>query len=428
MNAALIFLSLFAMLAAGMPIGFAMGVSGVFGLWLVGGFDSIVGVVSTAPYSVASHYELLSIPLFILMAQFVIISKIGDELYECAVVWIGRIRGGLAIAAAMTGAGIGAVSGSSVASVAMLSSTSLPTMLKAGYEPKLAGGAVAISGTLAMLIPPSGALIIFGLLSEESIGKLLVAGVVPGIVVTLVIAATVWVLVKLDPSRAPVTRSYTMREKFASLRSTGPMLLLMLLVTGLIYLGVATPTESASLGAFGSFLIACSRGKMTFALTRQAIANAARTSAMITIIILGAQVFGYALVLTQATQAIVEFITQIPASRYVILALVLGLLIILGCFLDQVAILILTVPILVPAMKALGFDPIWFGVMVVVTAEIGMITPPVGLNAFMVARFTGRPVSEVFAGIWPHFYAHILILVLFTVFPGLILWLPSTMK
>lgn len=414
-------------LAGGMPIGFAMGVSGAVGLYLLGGADTVMGVLSTTPLSTVSTYELLSIPMFILMAEFVIVSRIADELYDCMVVWVGRLRGGLAIATAFAGAGFGAICGSSTAGAATLASISLPAMMRHGYDRTLANGVVAISGTLAMLIPPALALVLYGLLTELSISRLLMAGLVPGLLVTLLIAGTVLLLVWRDPTLAPRGQRYTIGEKLRSLRVVGPMLLLIAAVTGVIYAGLATATEASSLGALGAFLIALARRKLTPALFAAAVASAARTAAMITLIILGAHVFGYALTLTRATQVFVEWVAALPVNRYVILLLVLLLKLALGCFLDQVAILLLTVPIMVPLIRQLGFDPVWFGVVLVLTAEVGMITPPVGMNCYIVARYTGRPVEEVFAGIVPHFVAHILAIVVFTAFPILVLWLPSTM-
>ena len=420
--------SLFALIALGMPIGFAMGVSGMLGLLLVGGVDTVLGIMSTTPISTASTYELVSVPMFILMAEFVIVSRVADDLYDCMVVWIGRVRGGLAVATAFAGAGFGAICGSSTAGAATLAATALPSMLRHRYEPTLANGVVAISGTLAILIPPSMALILYGLLTSLSIAKLLIAGIIPGLIVTLIIAGTVMFLVWRDPSRAPVGERYTWKEKFRSLQATGPMILLIILVTGVIYLGVATPTEASSLGALGAFVIAFARRRLTWTLFCKAVASAARTSAMITMIILGAHVFGYALTLTQTTQSFVAAVAALGWNRYAILGLILLLKLALGCFLDQVAILLLTVPIMVPLLVKLGFDPLWFGVILVLTAEVGMITPPVGMNAFVVARYTGRPVEEVFAGIWPHFVAHILAIIFFVIFPQLVTWLPLTMN
>ena len=419
---------LFALLAIGVPVGFALAVAGAIGLYSIGGLSLVLGVLDTAPLSAASSYELITIPMFVLMAEFVILSGVADDLFRAAATWVGRLPGGLGIATAFAGAGFGAISGSSTAAAATLSATTIPAMLKHGYEPKLACGIVAISGTLAMLIPPSIALVLYGLIAEISVGELLVGGVIPGVLVTLTIALTVLALVLKDPSRAPRGKRYSLAEKVRSLHVVGPMIALFMAVTGIIYLGVATPTEAAAIGAFGAMLLTWKERKLTASTFRQALVAAAGTSCMIVMIILGAQIFGYFFTLTRATQDLVAFVSSLDASRYVILGLILTFYLILGCLMDQVAILILTVPIVLPVIKALGFDPVWFGVIVIVLAEVGLVTPPVGLNVFVVARYTGRPLEEIFAGIWPHVVAHIGLVVLLVAFPQIILWLPSTMR
>ncbi|WP_353151186.1 TRAP transporter large permease [Pollutimonas bauzanensis] len=416
------------LLAIGTPVGLAMAAAGAAGLYGMGGMPMMLGVLETSPFSAASSYELISIPMFLLMAEFVILSGVADNLFKAAATCVGRVPGGLGMATALAGAGFGAISGSSTASAATLSATTIPAMLKQGYEPKLACGVVAISGTLAMLIPPSIALVLYGIIADVSIGQLLVGGVVPGILVTLTIMATVYVLVLQDPSRAPRGRSYTFMEKIRSLRVVGAMLFLFMAVTGLIYTGVATPTEASGIGAFGAFLLACHAGTVTLKTANAALTRAAHTSCMIVLIILGAHIFGYFFTLTQSTQDIVRWVGEMDVSRWVVMAMILFGYILLGCVMDQVAILILTVPVVLPLVLALGFDPVWFGVIVIVTAEVGMVTPPVGLNAFVVARYTGRPLSEIFMGVMPHVIAHIVIIALFVAFPEIILWLPSTMR
>ena len=423
----LITVFLFALLAVGAPVGFALGVAGAAGLYSIGGMSMLAGILETAPLSTTASYELITVPMFLLMAEFVILSGVADDLFKAAATWVGRVRGGLGIATAIAGAGFGAISGSSTAAAATLSATTIPAMMKQGYEPKMACGVVAISGTLAMLIPPSVALVLFGIIADVSIGKLLIGGVIPGILVTFTIALTVYVLVTLDPSRAPLGQSYTMREKFASLKVAGPMIALFMAVTGVIYLGIATPTEAAGLGAFGAFILALRAGKITPSSLRGALVDAACASCMIFMIIVGARIFGYFFTLTQTTQQIVAAVGAWQVSPWVIIAVILFGYLILGCIMDQIAILILTVPIVLPVIKALGFDPVWFGVIVIVVAEVGLLTPPVGLNVFVVARYTGRPVGEVFAGVWPHVYAHLILIAIMTMFPQIILWLPNKM-
>src|SRR5262245_3353445 len=427
MVGASILLLMFGMLAIGMPVGFALATSGTLGLFVLGGPDMVLGVLDTSPLSSASGYELLTIPMFLLMAEFVIISGLADDLFKAAAAWVGRVPGGLGIATAFAGAGFGAISGSSTAAAATLSATSIPAMLKQGYEPKLAAGVVAISGTLAMLIPPSVALVIFGLLAEVNIGALLIGGVIPGILVTFTIMATVWFLAWQDPSRAPSAPPVSFGEKFRMLRVVGPMLLLFGMVTGVIYTGIATPTEASALGAFGAFVLAIWKGKINMKSLRSSLLRSAHGTCMIAMILFGASIFGYFFTLTQVTQNLVAWVGSLPVPPWLILTIILFGYIVLGSFMDQIAILVLTVPIVLPLIKSLGYDPLWFGVIKIVTAEVGMITPPVGLNCFVVARYSGRPVAEVFHGVFPHFLAHLIAIAILVIWPQIILWLPIKM-
>ncbi|MGQ9371506.1 TRAP transporter large permease [Azospirillum sp. ST 5-10] len=424
----LIIATLFLLLAIGTPVGFALALAGSLGLFVTSGPTALVGILETTPFSVANSYELITIPMFILMAELVVASGIADGLFHAMSVWIGRVKGGLAVATALAGAGFGAISGSSTASAAALSATSIPAMMREGYEPRFSCGVVAISGTLAMLIPPSIALVLYGIIAEVSIADLLIGGVIPGILVTLAIIATVYVLLWRDPSLAPAGRSYGARAKLAALREVGPMLALLFIVTGVIYLGVATPTEAAALGAFGALVLTALLGKLDRATLARVLTRSARATCMILMIVIGAHIFGFFLTITQVTQNAVSLVTSLDMPPHAIMALIVLLYILLGCFMDQLAILILTVPIAVPAITALGFDPVWFGVIVVVTAEVGMITPPLGLNVFVVSRYSGRPLAEIFAGIAPHVVAHILVIAALIAWPGLVLWLPSTMN
>lgn len=428
MLAAVVTMLLLALLVIGTPVAFALAIAGAVGLYSLGGASMLLGILDTAPLSAASSYELITVPMFLLMAEFVIISGVADHLFRAAATWVGRIPGGLGIATAFAGAGFGAISGSSTASAATLASTSIPAMLKAGYEPKLACGVVAISGTLAMLIPPSIALVLYGIIADVNIGHLLVGGIVPGLLVTGAITFTILYLVWRHPGWAPSGRAYHWREKFSALAAVWPMLVLFMAVTGIIYIGIATPTEAAGIGAFGAYLIAWGVGKASFAATRKALLRATQTSCMIIMIILGAHIFGYFFTITQTTQQIVATVGSLAIDRWAIMAIIILIYLILGCFMDQVAILILTVPVVLPLVVKLGFDPVWFGVVVIVTAEVGMVTPPVGLNVFVVSRYTGRPLDEVFRGVAPHVLAHLLVIGLLCLLPELVLWLPQTMQ
>ena len=418
---------LFALLASGAPIGFAMLFSGALGLYLLGGIGPMVAILSSTPRETAATFEFVTIPMFLLMAELVLRSGIADDLFRAAAAWFGRFRGGLGIATALAGAGFGAICGSSTASAATLSSTSMPAMLSHGYERAMAAGVVAISGTLAMLIPPSVAMVIYALLADVSIAKMLVAGVIPGIIITLTIALTVYFLAWQDPKRAPISEVVPLSEKLALLRGIGPMLLLLMAVTGAIYTGFATPTEASALGAFVAFILYMTRARRTAAEVYEVFARSARTSCMLALILLGAHVFSTFFALTQATQGAVKWVGGLPVPPWTIIIVLVIIYIILGCFMDQMAILVLTVPIVVPMLTAMQFDPIWFGVVLIVTAELGMVTPPFGLNAFVVSKYSKTPIGEVFRGSWPHIIAHIIAIGILLLFPALSLWLPSRM-
>ena len=427
MVTALVISILFGLLAIGTPVGFAMGISGCVGLYLVGGTAALFGILQTSSLSTVSSYELITIPMFLLLAEFVLVSGVADDLFKAAAAWVGRVPGGLGMATALAGAGFGAICGSSAASAATLSSTSLPAMLKQGYEPKMAAGVVAISGTLAMLLPTSIALVLYGILANVSISKLLISGILPAIVITITIMMTIYLLVYLDPERAPKIQRTPLAEKLRMLKIVGPMLFLFAGVTGVIYTGIATPTEASAVGAFGAFLIAAMRGALNVENFGPVFWRATRSTCMISMILLGAHVFGYYFTLAQVPQGLVAWVGSLDVSPWVVIVLLLCGYIVLGSFMDQIAILVLTVPIVVPLIISLGFDPIWFGVIKIVTAEIGMVTPPVGLNCYIVARYADRPVTEVFHGVWPHFVAHIIALALLVTFPIISLWLPSRM-
>lgn len=420
----LILLVLIFALAVGLPVAFALILSGALGLYLIGGMGVVTGIMATTPAASVSSYELIAVPMFILMAEFMIVSGIADDMFEVVGRLMRRLPGGLAVATALSGAAFGAVSGSSTAAAATLSASSVPTMIRQGYNPAFASGVVAISGTLAMLIPPSIALILYGLLSGANIAALLIAGIVPGLLVTLVIILTVFYLVWRDPSVAPRSEiSYALEDRhWWAITFLG----LFVSVTGVIYMGVATPTEASALGAMGAFLIATFRSRSLTVLVN-ATYKAARSTAMISMIIVGAHVFGYFLTLTQMPQQIVLAVGSMDIAPWVVMIGILLVYLILGFFLDQIAILILTVPVLLPLIVQLGYDPVWFGVIIIVMGEIGLVTPPVGINVFVVARYAGVSMEDVFRGVTPHVFAHFIVVALLMLFPALVLWLPSTM-
>lgn len=417
---------LLGMIALGIPVALAMSLAGMVGLYMIGGMSAVVGIVSSTSQSTVSSYELMTIPMFLLMAEFVLLSRIANDLFAAAAAWTGRLRGGLGIATAIAGAGFAAICGSSAASAATLSSTSLPAMIERHYDKSFASGIVAISGTLAMLIPPSIALVLYALLAEASVGDLLIAAIIPGIFICTIISLTIFVLVTLNPSLAPNSPPVPFRQKLALTRKVAPVIVLFGLVTGLIYTGLATPTEASAIGAFGAFLLAVLRLR-TLAGFGPAIWNAVRTSCMIGMILIGAHIFGYFFALGQLPQNLIAWIGDLEVSRWTILIVILAGYLMMGMILDQIAILVLTVPLVVPLIISLDFNLVWFGILIIVTAEVGMVTPPMGLNCFIVAKSSNQPIGSVFRGTFPHVIAHIIALAILVAFPSLTLWLPSHM-
>lgn len=409
------------------PVSLAILVAASVGLWWVAGLDAFLGILSTAAPSSVATFEFVTVPLFLLMAQFVIVSGVATGIFDASAASVGRLPGGLGFATVLAGAGFGAICGSSTASAATLSATSLPAMLKEGYEPRFAYGVVSISGTLAMLIPPSVAMVIYGLIADVSVGALIVASVIPSVVIVVTILLTIVLLVALDPKRAPRITHYTPQARSAAIRGALPMLFLFASVTGVIYAGVATPTEAAGLGAMGSFVIAVVMGRISFSAILKAAYAAAETTCMIFMIIMAAHVLSYFLALTNVTHDLIEWVQTLNMPNWGILLVVYFIYLFLGCFLDLAAILVLTVPVVLPLLQALGYDPIWFGIVAIVIAEVGLVHPPAGLNLFVVARATNQPVGEIFHGVWPHIAAHMIAIAVLTIFPQLTLWLPSTM-
>ena len=417
---------LFVLLIIGLPVALAMALSGAVGLWMVGGISALIGQLIGTPLTALHSYEFIMVPMFILMANFVLVSGVSQELFTIARTWTGRVRGGLGYATVLTGAAFGAICGSSTAAAATLSSTSMPGMIREGYEKKMAAGLVAITGTLSMLIPPSGAMVIYALLAGMNVAQLLIAGIVPGILAAITIMLTIKFLLWLNPEDAPMSQQYTMKEKLGSLRKAWSFILLFVAVTVVIYTGVATPTEASALGALVAFLLAVGRGASVSAIWR-ALVMTARASCMIGFIILGAHFFGYFLTLTQFTPSLFRFLEASQVNPTVILACLVLMYLVLGCFMDLIAILILTVPIVHPLIIHLGYDPIWFGVITIMLGEIGLLTPPLGLNVFVISKYTGIPLVDAFKGSMPHVVSHLILIILLMMFPQLILWLPGTM-
>lgn len=423
MTVAIIVLLLAVLLLIGMPVGFAMGLSGIVGIYWMGGLQTLLGIVAVTPYRESASWLLTAIPLFVLMAEVLASSRITADLFATMNKWVGHLPGGLAIGGVLAAAGLGAVSGSSTAATAALSKSVAPELLEAGYSRGLAIGSVASAGTLAIMIPPSVILVIYGILTETSVGALFVAGIVPGLLTVLAYATTIVMWARRVPGAAPPTARYGWAERFASLRNIWPMLVLFVLVIGGLYSGIVTVTESAAVGAVGAIVLATwlLRGKVWGAL-KEALSRTVYTTAMIFTIVIGAHLFSYFITLTGTPQAVLGYVETLGAPHWLIFAAMIVIYLILGCFMDQLAILVLTLPIVFPMIGRFGYDPIWFGIVLTKTVEIGLITPPLGMNCFVASSISGIPLSKVFRGVTPFIGAEMVTIGLLIALPQIVLW------
>ena len=412
----------------GMPVAFSLGTAGAIGLYWFGGADAVFGILGTAPYRSAAHYTLSTLPMFILMAQFISASRIVDDIFIAAQRWLEQLPGGLAITTIFAAAGMAAMSGSSTASAATLSTMAVPQMVKHGYSKRVSAGVVTVAGTLAIMIPPSIAFVLYGIITETSIGKLLIAGIIPGILTAAMYCLAILIWSKAVPGCMPLSTSiYSWKDRFESLKPLWPFLILASIVIGSMYGGLATPTEAAALGAFGSLVIPIALRRMGKKDFSAAVVSAMKSTTMIFTIIIGAMIFGYFLTITESTQHLIGYIGGLEVNRWFILIAIVLMYLVLGCVMDQVAIILVTLPMVFPLIVHLGFDPIWFGVICTKTAEIGMASPPVGMNAFVVSATTKIPLEDVFKGTWPLLAMDVVTLALLLAFPFLSTWLPSTM-
>ncbi|WP_339948089.1 TRAP transporter large permease [uncultured Albimonas sp.] len=423
MTAALVIALLFGLIFLAMPVSFAMFVAGIVGLWWEGGWHVALGVLKTSPYQAAASYTLTTFPMFVLMAEVMGATRITGDLFRAANGWLGHLRGGLAYAAVFGGTMLAAACGSSSAAAATLSSAIYPELRKYGYGEAFSTGALAAVGTLSIMIPPSIALIFYGILTEVSVGKLLIAGVVPGLMTALAYGLVIWrVLRKSDVGVQP--RQPMGRRVRASLPAL-PMIVLLAAMLVMIYSGIATPTEVGALGALFAFAIGFAMMRMDRAAIVGALGRATRSSAMILAIIAFSSVFAVFLSLSGTPQALLQAVQESGLGPLPVLLLVIAVLLVLGIFLDQIAILIITLPLVHPLLTGLGYDEIWLGVLVVKTAEIGLLTPPVGLNLFIVSGSSRVPVATVARGVVPFVAAELVLLVLLVAFPAIATWLPS---
>ncbi|MBN1833675.1 MAG: TRAP transporter large permease [Deltaproteobacteria bacterium] len=421
-------LLLLLLLALRMYIGMAMALVGFFGLWSLIGFDAGTSILGITPLAEGSSYTLSVIPLFVLMGQFAFVSGISTDIYKTVYTWMGHLRGGLAMATILACAGFAAICGSSLATGATMGMVAIPEMKKYRYDDRLSTGSVAAGGTLGILIPPSIGFVIYGILTEVSIGKLFMAGFIPGILLAALFTITVYIQCFINPKMGPKGEKRSWQAKIRALAGTWGMLLLFIIVIGGIYMGVFTPTEAAGIGAFGAFLISVFKRKMNWNKLVECLMESGKTTAMIFLIIIGANIFSTFLGLARLPMGLADFVASLALPKMVILSGIIIIFIILGCVMDCYAIMILTVPIIFPVIEAMQFDPIWFGVLMVIVLEIGLITPPVGLNVFVLkSSAPDVPLTVIFRGIWPFLLTALVAIILLIVFPQIALFLPSLM-
>jgi tripartite ATP-independent transporter DctM subunit len=418
------------LLALGMPIGIAMLLVGTIGFAFThpGGLPVMLHMLGSSPYSYAAFYELAVIPMFVLMGNLGAVSGMARDLYSAAYSWIGHWRGGLAHATILACAGFAAVSGSSVASAVTMGKVCLPEMRRYNYDARLATGTVAAGGTLGILIPPSTAFVIYAILTEQSIGRLLLAGILPGLLLTAIFMITVAIWMRFKPQYGPSGPRASWSERSKSVNQALPMIVIVAFSIGGIYLGIFTPVEAASVGAFLALCYAAWRRSLGGGNFGEILLDTVRTTSFVFLILIGAFVFGPFLALSGLPEFVASWLAGLDVPRVVILIIVLSVYILLGTWMEGFSMLVLTLPIVIPIMVALGYDLIWFGVVMVIVLEMGLIDPPVGINVFIVKGLVPDvPVSQIFAGVLPFWFAMGVCIAILIVFPEIALVIPNNM-
>jgi tripartite ATP-independent transporter DctM subunit len=412
-----------------MPVGFVMATVGFLGASYIRGVVPALGQIGRLPYVTPANYDWTAISLFVLMGFLALHSGMGSDLYRVVYAWMGRLPGGLAIATIGGCAGFAAISGDSLSTAVTMGTVALPEMKAYQYSPKLAAGCVAAGGTLGVLIPPSVVFIIYGMLTEQSIGRLFIAGILPGILVSGLFMLLIYVRCRSDPALGPHGPKTTFREKLVTLRATWRVIVLFGLVIGGIYFGVFTATEAGAIGAFGALLAVLTRGGLTWKNFVTSIVEAGKIIAMTFIILIGAFILNLFLSLSRLPMEFANFVVGLNVPSVLVLILIYVVYMILGCLISGLALITLTVPIIYPVVVALGYDPIWFGVMIVLTNEMAVITPPVGINVYAIAGVAkDLPMEVVFRGIFPFFLMLAVALAILTAFPQIATFLPSMMR
>jgi len=420
---------LVALLYSKMPVGFAMGFLGLVGFSWVVNLDAGLNLLARDVWDVFSSYSLTVIPLFVFMGQVAFHAGISRRLYDSAYVLLGHRRGGLAMTTVGACAGFSAICGSTNATAATMATVALPEMKRYGYDMGLATGTVAAAGSLGILIPPSVIFIVYGILTEQSIGKLFAAGILPGMLLCLLFLLTIHRQGTKIPSLAPPGPKTGIHEKFRSFAGILEALLLFSLVMGGIFFGLFTPTEAAAIGAFMTLFIAIIRGQLYWKGFVQSLADTTKISCMIMVIVTGAVIFGHFMAITRIPYLLADYVSSLPLPPHAIIGVIIFVYLIGGCFMDALAMIMLTVPIFFPVVQTLGFDPIWFGVVIVLVTEMGVITPPVGINVYVVYGVARDvPLESIFKGVFPMLLALIVCNLLLILFPQIALWLPGFIR
>ncbi|MDF1792178.1 MAG: TRAP transporter large permease [Thalassobaculaceae bacterium] len=418
--------ALLVLVLIGVRVYLAASIVGLVGLVAMIGWDAGAGMIGTIPHSKSVTYTLSVLPMFILIGYLAFHAGITQSLFDASRKWLGWMPGGLAVASVMATAGFAAVSGASTATAAVFARVAIPEMLAAGYSKRIAAGVVAAGGTLATLIPPSAILVIYAIIVEESVGQLLLAGFIPGIVSALIYVGIILIWAKVDPTVGPAIKGYTWSDRIKAVPGTFPVIAVVVIIFSAMYLGWATPTEAGALGAFVVFLMALAKG-MRWPALRESLLDTAKLTVMIFSLIWGVLIFVRFLGFAGLPEHFTNFIVSLPFEPWVVMVCILLTYAILGMFMDAIGMLLLTLPVVYPAVMALGYDSVWFGIIVVKMAEVCLVTPPIGLNCFVVSAVRPDiPISTVFRGVGPFVVADFLTVAVLMIWPAVITWLPQT--
>ncbi len=422
------FAAIFGLALLRVPLAFSMGLVGLFGIGTTIGWPAAFASTAQVVYETGFAYTLSVIPLFILMGNFVARAGLAHELFHAAYTFIGHRRGGLAHATIAACAGFGAICGSSIATAATMSKVAYPSMKKLGYSDAMSTGVIAAGGTLGIMIPPSTIMVIYGIITETHIGKLFAAGVIPGILTAILMMVAVVIMTSSDPEHAPAGEKFTWAERMRALSGIWGVLLLVFIVLGGIYGGIFTATEGAGMGAMGAFLFALARRTLTVKAVYEVLVESARTTAMLFTLLISATIFANFINYTTMPTDLKDWITHLGLSPIMIVGAMMLIYVILGTVMEELTMVLLTIPLFFPIVVQLGFDPVWFGVLIVMVIQIGLISPPVGMNLFVLNTLLPNvSLGTIFRGVWPMVLVLVITLGILLAFPGLSLWLPSMM-